>query len=723
VTGGYGFIGSHVAERFSKEGYEVFILDNLSTGSKENVTIKHKGYSLSIEDPKCEEVFRSNRFDVVVHLAAQVNVGASIKNPRQDSESNVLGLVNMLTLSSKYKVKKFIFASSAAVYGTNDRVPLLETEVCDPISPYGISKWVGESYCAKWNELYNLETLCFRFSNVYGPRQGGLGEGGVISIFTDRILAGQPLYVHGDGSQTRDFIYVEDVAYALFRASNSYLTGIYNLSTNTECSINSLIDKFGKLQEIKNVNYSDSRPGDIKRSTLSNEKVKRDLDWTPMFDMDEGLSRTYSWFLQHRSTVESAASTVAEPSRAKLALKSFLPYGENLVAFILTAWITINQPYTSFGSIDIKLFYITVLGIMYGSRQSMLAVMLSIGLFIYEKLYDGRELVSLFYNPDYLFQIAIYVFVGLVVGYAMERKNGKLQTQEQKIEELHSRYEFLNSVYSEVREVKDELQQRILNTGDSFGKMYAVTKELESLEPEEVFMATVNVVKSIMGVQSVSIYTVNSNHSYLRLAAHSNGQDAGVSKSLRTDEHPYIEAILANGKVFINRELKGDVPLMSAPVYSKGTVAAIISIDGMNFDKFSLYHQNLFKITADLVSSALSRAIAYTEASESQRYVEGTAILKPEVFQSILQSKQQAFQKYNIPFLLLKGNLDGISLQHYSSQLTSLLRENDYIGLNAAGEVIVLLSNSGSEDAESVLARFNRHRLTLYRLDGEIANV
>ncbi|MGO4373346.1 NAD-dependent epimerase/dehydratase family protein [Paenibacillus sp. MCAF20] len=695
----------------------------MSTGSKENVTIKHKGYSLSIEDPKCEEVFRSNRFDVVVHLAAQVNVGASIKNPRQDSESNVLGLVNMLTLSSKYKVKKFIFASSAAVYGTNDRVPLLETEVCDPISPYGISKWVGESYCTKWNELYDLETICFRFSNVYGPRQGGLGEGGVISIFTDRILAGQPLYVHGDGSQTRDFIYVEDVAYALFRASNSYLTGIYNLSTNTECSINTLIDKFGELQEIKSVNYSDSRPGDIKRSTLSNEKVKRDLDWTPMFDMDEGLNRTYSWFLQHRSTIESAASAVAEPSRAKLAFKSFMPYGENLLAFILTAWITINQPYSSFGSIDIKLFYITIMGIMYGSRQSMLAVLMSIGLFVFEKLYDGRELVSLFYNPDYLFQIAIYVFVGLVVGYAMERKNGKLQTQEQKIEELEGRYEFLNSVYSEVREVKDELQQRILNTGDSFGKMYAITKELESLEPEQVFMATVNVVKSIMGVQTVSIYTVNTTQSYLRLAAHSNGLEAGVSKSLRADEHPYLETVFASGKVFVNKELASGVPLMTAPVQGRGTIAAIISIDGMTFDKFSLYHQNLFKITADLVSSALSRAIAYTEASEGQRYVEGTTILKPDVFESILESKQQAWKKYNIPYLLLKGHLDGVSLIQYSTQLASLLRENDYIGLNKAGDVIVLLSNSGAEDAENVLSRFSHHRLMLNRFEGEIADV
>ena len=193
ITGGYGFIGSFVAERFYKEGYEVFIIDNLSTGNKQNVDFKHKGYVLSVEDRKCEEIFRSNRFDTVVHLAAQVNVKTSIEDPILDSKSNVLGLSNMLSLAQKYNVHKFILASSAAVYGNNDEIPLSESSTCDPISPYGINKWIGETYCRKWKELYGLDTLCFRFSNVYGPRQGSVGEGGVISIFMEKVMNGKEL--------------------------------------------------------------------------------------------------------------------------------------------------------------------------------------------------------------------------------------------------------------------------------------------------------------------------------------------------------------------------------------------------------------------------------------------------------------------------------------------------------------------------------------------------
>jgi UDP-glucuronate decarboxylase len=242
ITGGYGFIGSHVADRFYKEDYEIFIIDNMETGNKKNISFKHKGYELAVEDPKCEEIFKAVQFDVVVHLAAQVSVPKSFENPRKDTASNVVGLVNMLTLSKKYHVKKFIFASSAAVYGMNENLPLLEEELCEPISPYGISKWVGESYCQKWNEIYNFECVCFRFANVYGPRQNSQGEGGVVSIFVNNTLQKKSLQIFGDGGQTRDFIFVGDVADAIYRASNSMISGTYNLSTNTETSVNNIVE-------------------------------------------------------------------------------------------------------------------------------------------------------------------------------------------------------------------------------------------------------------------------------------------------------------------------------------------------------------------------------------------------------------------------------------------------------------------------------------------------
>ncbi|MBH5320707.1 GDP-mannose 4,6-dehydratase [Paenibacillus sp. GSMTC-2017] len=713
ITGGYGFIGSHVADRFKKEGYDVFIIDNLSSGKKEHVAIKHKSYLLDVEDAKCEEIFRSNKFDVVIHMAAQVSVSASISNPRLDSQSNVSGLVNMLNLSKKYNVKKFIYASSAAVYGMKTVLPIREEEELIPISPYGISKWVGESYSQKWQQLYGLETLGFRFSNVYGPRQDAIGEGGVISIFMNRLLSEQSLIIHGDGKQTRDFIYVEDVADAIYRASYSDLTGIYNLSTNTECSVNELVETMGALKELAKTSHTEKRTGDIERSSLSNTKIQRDLDWSPMYTLQEGLQRTYTYFLTHKAEKETAAAVSEEPSLLRSRLKLFVPYGENVLAFALTAWLTLGQMYTEYGVIDVKLFYITIMGILYGNRQSILAVIMSIGLFIYQKLSDGREFISLLYDTDVFFQIAIYLFIGLVVGYAIERKNALILGQEQKNNELESKYDFLNGVYQEVREVKDELQLRILNSGDSYGKIYSITKELESLEPENVFTSTVNVVKTIMSVPSVSIYTVNRTGTYLRLVAQSSNSANQMEKSLKVSEHSYLTSVLTDGKMFVNKQLMEGTPLMCAPIYYKNEIAAVVAIDGLSFDKFSLYHQNLFKTTTDLVSSALSKAFAYIEATESQRYVEGTPIMRSEAFETVLATKKNAWEKNQTPYLLLKGNVFNINLVDIGNKISGMLRETDYTGLDSNHNIMILLSNTNREDAEHVLGRFAQKGITL----------
>jgi nucleoside-diphosphate-sugar epimerase len=306
VTGGYGFIGSFVAERFFKEGDEVYIIDNLSTGNKDNVKFKHKFYQLNVEDQTCEGVFQSNRFDVVIHLAAQVNVGTSMVNPYLDSQSNILGLTNILQLSTKYGVEKVVFASSAAVYGLNDDIPLKEDALCEPLSLYGINKWVGELYCKKWTEMFGVDTLCYRFSNVFGPKQGTVGEGGVISIFINNVLEGQPLQVFGDGEQTRDFIYVEDVAYAIYRGVEYDLKGVYNLSTNTETSVNDFIYTLGNLEDIKEVIYKEPKQGDIKFSRLENTKIKQDLEWEPLHNFQSGLEKTYDWFKNNRSKKRTA---------------------------------------------------------------------------------------------------------------------------------------------------------------------------------------------------------------------------------------------------------------------------------------------------------------------------------------------------------------------------------------------------------------------------------
>lgn len=301
ITGGCGFIGSHVADRLFKEGHEIYIMDNLSTGSIENIPFRHKFYNLDICDEECEKVLQCNKPDIVIHLAAQTSVDTSLLSPYLDTKTNVLGTANMLSLSAKYGVKKFLFASSAAVYGNPEETPLREESKTDPLSPYGMSKRTGELYCSKWSEIYGLNTLCFRFSNVYGPGQGIAGEGGVISIFIQKLLDNQPLIIYGDGNQTRDFIYVEDLADALCKALDSRYSGIMNLSTNTENSLNTLVQTLEGMHPVQDILYQAARNGDISKSRLNNARIREILHWSPQYAFAEGIAKTYQWYQSRRT--------------------------------------------------------------------------------------------------------------------------------------------------------------------------------------------------------------------------------------------------------------------------------------------------------------------------------------------------------------------------------------------------------------------------------------
>ncbi|MCZ8518249.1 MULTISPECIES: NAD-dependent epimerase/dehydratase family protein [Paenibacillus] len=719
ITGGYGFIGSFVAERFFQEGCEVSIIDNLSSGDKRNVEFKHKSYLMSVEDGKCEEIFRNNRFDLVVHLAAQADAAVSLDNPRLDTQSNVLGLSNMLALSRKYGAGKFMFASTAAVYGMNGRLPLSESELCDPITPYGLNKWVGETYCDKWTDMYGLQTLSLRISNVYGPRQGSAGEGGVVSIFMNAALEGKELTVNGSGSQTRDFIYVEDVASAIYRASLTDLQGVYNLSTGKQSSVNDLIGSIRSLHGSAEAVYREPRTGDVQRSALDNTRLARALDWVPKYTLEEGLQQTYDWFLHHKPASQgpSAVGSV-EPSSTAPLLRKLLPYAENLAAFALTAWLVLSPVAELYSVIDFGMVYIIVFGIIYGTRQSMVSVALSVVLYMYGQLGSGREVVSLLYDTDFFFQVAVYVFVGLVVGYSTERKSDAMDEKKRQLRRAEEKLEFLSEVYNETREIKDELQHQIRSNSDSFGKIYSIIKDLESLEPEAIFTSTISVMESLLKTRTVAIYTVNPQRTYLRLAARSLGGDE-VPRSVKAEDSDLVQMIFTHRSLFINKELREGLPLMAAPVLINGEVAAIVGLYGLDFEEFTLYHQNLFQIVTNMVSSALSRALTYVEATSSQRYVDGTPVLSPAVFAEILAAKKLAQEKHGIHYVLLNVGAAKEVADEAVEGIARSLRETDYLGLGETGELLVLLSNTNPQDAALVRQRLEISRPNIRIAEGE----
>lgn len=296
VTGGAGFIGSHLCDLLIDKGYKAVIIDNLSSGFEKNLNKNAKFYNLDINSPDLENVFKENKIDYIFHFAAQANVSFSTKFPTIDATENILGSINILNLAKKYSVKKFIPASTAAVYGIPKNLPLDEQHDTACLSFYGISKLTMEKY----TELFGVDYIIFRFANVYGPRQSAHGEAGVVAIFADKMKNNEDIVIHGDGEQTRDFIHVSDIAQACLSAIEKDVKNeIINVSTTKAISINKLFEIMSENYNYKKFSaHGPERFGDIKHSILDNKKCTKLLGFTPEISVEKGLQTLVDQFVK-----------------------------------------------------------------------------------------------------------------------------------------------------------------------------------------------------------------------------------------------------------------------------------------------------------------------------------------------------------------------------------------------------------------------------------------
>lgn len=301
VTGGAGFIGSHLMRRLKENNIAAAALDNLSVGSRDNLLDGMELIAADVLSPELNSIVAAGQFDAIVHLAGQTMVNRSIDKPEFDAQQNILGTVNVLEAARKNGIDRVIFASTAAAYGnvSETDLPVKESQELLPMSFYGLSKVTVERYLELYHEVYGLDYVILRFANVYGERQGDSGEGGVISIFARSIAKGQDITIFGDGEQTRDFVYAGDIAAGIIAAlTTKEVNAAYNLSTQTETSLRELVSILSGLAGRKIIpRYDAERPGDIYRSMLSNARARRGLNWQPVVSLEEGLRLTYNYFL------------------------------------------------------------------------------------------------------------------------------------------------------------------------------------------------------------------------------------------------------------------------------------------------------------------------------------------------------------------------------------------------------------------------------------------
>jgi UDP-glucose 4-epimerase len=312
VTGGAGFIGSHVVDGYLEQGWRVVVVDDLSSGKKENLNEKAKFYQIDIADESLDEILAKEKFNLVNHHAAQIDVRVSVKKPVFDAQVNILGTLNLLNNCIKHRVNNFVFISSGGVvYGEPAHLPVHEYYPKNPFSPYGVSKHTIEHYLHYYRKTYGLNYLSLRYGNVYGPRQDPYGEAGVIAIFTQLMLRGKRPKIFGDGEQLRDYVHVSEVVNINLLASHEIESLnkrkpsspddlAYNVGTGKGSSVNLLYQLLAQIIGFKaEPIYAPERKGEIKRIFLNTDKAKKELDWQSHLTLNEGLEKTVDWFREN----------------------------------------------------------------------------------------------------------------------------------------------------------------------------------------------------------------------------------------------------------------------------------------------------------------------------------------------------------------------------------------------------------------------------------------
>ncbi|NNE33773.1 MAG: NAD-dependent epimerase/dehydratase family protein [Rhodothermales bacterium] len=298
VTGGAGFIASHVADALVAAGHDVHILDDLSSGKMENVPAGSTFHRMDVRDPEARALFSEHQFEILVHHAAQMDVRRSVADPAFDARVNLIGFLNLMESARTNGLKKVIFASTGgAIYGEPEYVPQDENHPLRPLSPYGIAKLSTEKYLYFYEQEYGIPFVALRYGNVYGPRQNPHGEAGVIAIFISRLLSGTQAIIYGDGEQTRDYVFVGDVVRANMAAVDYEGSGIFNVGTSVETDVNQLFRILrDEIRPEMVERHDEARPGEQRRSVLDYRHTREHLSWSPAVSVEDGLKATVEWF-------------------------------------------------------------------------------------------------------------------------------------------------------------------------------------------------------------------------------------------------------------------------------------------------------------------------------------------------------------------------------------------------------------------------------------------
>ena len=569
---------------------------------------------------------------------------------------------------------------------------------------------MAEHIVTKWAAMTGIPSGIIRLPDVYGPGDS-LGESlldrWLLAILQDKPTAALP----EDNRGMRSFLYADDAVYGIYQAVSRRYQGqpldLIGEDRLSAAAFEVMVEKMTGSLPLKLA----AQPAVYTLPAGSGALAQAELGWKPKYNMQRGAR--LAWVAAQAIVRHHAQQQTAQVSCWSLwrnRLQGSVPYLENLAGaliMLVAAYLQGGSPVNPLVSFDLNFVYIGTMGLLYGKRQALLAMLLASALLTGSLMQQGVNLVGMLYQPEILLHLVSYLFAAVLTGYFADSRAYEREAASWQKRQADERYAFLKGIYEETLSVKDRLYRQILNADDSIGRLYSIIRQLDSVELENVFTQAAVVTAQVLSVDNIVVYVVRDKY-YLRQKVRLGSLAEQQPRSLRVEEHPYLQAVLQEKTIYVNRELVRSAPDLAAPIIYEGKVIAVVEILGMHFDQWNLSQQNLLSITTRLISASMGRAYQYEAEIQSRRYYGSTRIMQEAEFGKIMEDlrARQRIQ-HGLSIAVLEVDMTGLDYPALDAKLSAVIRSEDFLG-NWQGHIYVLLPDADDDVTAMVQQRMQR---------------
>ena len=738
LAGGLGFCQVRLRQVFQKEGWQCWSRPSAMAAADDDRSHLY-------------ELMRTENIPVVMYMLGRPQ---TVSEGEQELH-HLLGFLHVMT---------DILAATAAYGGDLHSFYLISYTAADDtarnqeVLPQAAA--MAEQVVSIWAQSHDVRLGLLRLPEIYGP--GDDIARSLLSRWLSRILPVEQQqalqippadFVVPDLAEATDMavddagrlqhymtdiVYVDDAVYAMAAAVLREFEGRLTIATGNGISVAALWQELTRLTGKQVAAYvrpvfqhaaagdaasaGESRPRLMlmpsSRQVSAERMAEEKLGWHCRYDTATGLAALWEDIQRRGRQAVARRDFIRHQSRWRTWRRRAVPYVENIVGAMIMSGVAFLQggtPINHQTGLDMNFIYIGTMGLLYGKLQAGLAMLFSLVMLISGWLLQGRELASLAYQPQSSMHVILYIFVAVLTGYFADSRRYERQEASWHEEQARERFDFLRHLYDENQQIKDRLYHQIVNSDDSIGLLYSIVRRLDSVRMEDVFTQAAAVTSQIMGTRDIALYVMGQDRLYMRQKIHMGPTAATQPRSLRIDDYPYLQTLVQEHHIFVNRELVKNYPDMAAPIVYQGKVIAVVQIFGLQFNQWSLHQQNLLSVTARLIAASMGRAYEYELAVAAERYIAGTRLLKPDELDAIRQElRSRRTVTGNYPVSILRVDMTGIDFQTLDQRLSHTIRNEDFVGVHGDDVYIVL------PDADAEVAAMVQKRLAKAAVQTEI---